>query len=68
MAFGYSRGGPVAVGQVAGFALDFGVFALEGADPLKAAIRKARTAALVYEEVKPVPAVKGKPVIWMKAG
>ncbi len=40
----------------------------KGADPLKLAIRKAREAALVYEEVKPVPAVKGKPVIWMKQG
>ena len=40
----------------------------KGADALKAAIRKAREAALVYEEAKAAPAVKGKPVIWMKAG
>ena len=40
----------------------------KGADALKLAIRKAREAALVYEEAKPAPAVKGKPVIWMKAG
>ena len=40
----------------------------KGADALKAAIRKAREAALVYEEAKPAPAVKGKPVIWMKQG
>jgi indolepyruvate ferredoxin oxidoreductase beta subunit len=40
----------------------------KGADALKAAIRKAREAALVYEEAKPAPAAKGKPVIWMKAG
>jgi hypothetical protein len=40
----------------------------KGADALKLAIRKAREAALVYEEAKPAPAVKGKPVIWMKQG
>jgi indolepyruvate ferredoxin oxidoreductase beta subunit len=40
----------------------------KGADALKAAIRKAREAALVYEEAKPAPAAKGKPVIWMKQG
>ena len=40
----------------------------KGADALKPAIRKARNAALVYEEAKPAPAVKGKPVIWMKSG
>jgi indolepyruvate ferredoxin oxidoreductase beta subunit len=39
-----------------------------GADALKAAIRRAREAALNYEEAKPAPAVKGKPVIWMKQG
>jgi len=40
----------------------------KGADALKLAIRKAREAALVYEEAKPAPAAKGKPVIWMKQG
>ncbi|MDT3735399.1 MAG: indolepyruvate oxidoreductase subunit beta family protein [Denitratisoma sp.] len=40
----------------------------KGADALKAAIRKAREAALAYEEAKPAPAVKAKPVIWMKQG
>jgi indolepyruvate ferredoxin oxidoreductase beta subunit len=40
----------------------------KGADALKLAIRNARNAALVYEEVKPAPAVKAKPVIWMKQG
>ena len=41
----------------------------KGADALKLAIRKAREAALVYEEAKPSAATaKGKPVIWMKAG
>jgi len=40
----------------------------KGVDPLRLAIRNARNAALVYEEVKPVAAVKGKPVIWMKQG
>ncbi|MCC6658847.1 MAG: hypothetical protein IT512_11740, partial [Rhodocyclaceae bacterium] len=39
-----------------------------GADALKLAIRKAREAALVYEEAKPAPAARGKPVIWMKSG
>jgi indolepyruvate ferredoxin oxidoreductase beta subunit len=39
-----------------------------GADALKAAIRNARNAALVYAEAKPAPAIKGKAVIWMKAG
>jgi indolepyruvate ferredoxin oxidoreductase beta subunit len=40
-----------------------------GADALKLAIRKAREAALVYEEAKPSAATaKGKPVIWMKQG
>ena len=40
-----------------------------GADALKLAIRKAREAALVYEEAKPSAATaKGKPVIWMKSG
>lgn len=39
-----------------------------GADALKAAIRKAREAALVYEEARPAPAAKAKPVIWMKQG
>jgi indolepyruvate ferredoxin oxidoreductase beta subunit len=40
----------------------------KGADALKLAIRKAREAALVYEEAKPAPAAKSKPVIWMKQG
>ena len=40
----------------------------KGADALKLAIRSARNAALVYEEAKPAPAVKAKPVIWMKQG
>ncbi len=40
----------------------------KGADALKMAIRSARNAALVYEEVKLASAIKGKPVIWMKAG
>lgn len=40
----------------------------KGVEPLKLAIRNARNAALVYDEVKPAPAVKGKPVIWMKQG
>ncbi len=40
----------------------------KGAEALTLAIRNARNAALIYEEAKPVPAVKGKPVIWMKAG
>ncbi|MBI4990452.1 MAG: indolepyruvate oxidoreductase subunit beta family protein [Rhodocyclales bacterium] len=40
----------------------------KGADALKLAIRNARNAALIYEEAKPAPAVKGKPVIWMKQG
>ena len=40
-----------------------------GADVLKIAIRKAREAALVYEEAKPSAATaKGKPVIWIKQG
>lgn len=40
-----------------------------GADALKAAIRKAREAALVYEEARPSAATaRGKPVIWMKQG
>jgi indolepyruvate ferredoxin oxidoreductase beta subunit len=40
-----------------------------GADALKIAIRKAREAALVYEEAKPSAATaKGKPVIWIKQG
>ncbi len=40
----------------------------KGADALKLAIRNARNAALVYEEAKPAPAVKAKPVIWLKQG
>jgi indolepyruvate ferredoxin oxidoreductase beta subunit len=40
----------------------------KGADALKLAIRKAREAALVYEEARPEPAVKAKPVIWLKQG
>ena len=40
-----------------------------GADALRVAIRKAREAALAYEEPKPSAATaKGKPVIWMKQG
>ncbi|MBX3676409.1 MAG: indolepyruvate oxidoreductase subunit beta family protein [Rhodocyclaceae bacterium] len=40
-----------------------------GADALRVAIRKAREAALAYEEAKPSAATaKGKPVIWMKQG
>ena len=40
-----------------------------GADALRVAIRKAREAALVYDEAKPSAATaKGKPVIWMKQG
>ncbi|MBM3391163.1 MAG: indolepyruvate oxidoreductase subunit beta family protein [Betaproteobacteria bacterium] len=38
----------------------------KGADALKSAIRKAREAALVYEEAKQATAATGKPVIWMK--
>ncbi len=40
----------------------------KGTDALKAAIRKVREAALVYEEAKAAPAARGKPVIWMKQG
>lgn len=40
-----------------------------GADALRVAIRRAREAALAYEEPKPSAATaKGKPVIWMKTG
>ncbi|HNQ56454.1 MAG: indolepyruvate oxidoreductase subunit B [Rhodocyclaceae bacterium] len=39
-----------------------------GAEALALAIRRAREAALVYEECQPAPAARAKPVIWMKQG
>ena len=40
----------------------------KGAEALRQAIRQAREAALAYDECKPAPPAKGKPVIWMKQG